>query len=94
MKVIKEYVEEMLKKSNNTVDRLIIDDIVDILNGLYPTYTDYVDYKQRIIEMVRNYNNSNQYFNPNDGNYKFTYYAEPVILTKDIFCYIVSKNNK
>ena len=92
MKVIKEYVEKMLKKSNNTVDRLIIDDILDISNGLYPTYTDYVDYKQMMIEMIREHNMKS--FNKNDGNYKFTYYVEPVILTKDIFCYIVSKNNK
>lgn len=92
MKVIKEYVEEMLKKSNNTADRLIIDDILDISNGLYPTYSDYVDYKQMIIEMVREHNN--KCFNPHNENYRFTYYVEPIILTKDIFCYIVSKNNK
>lgn len=89
MEITKEYVEEMLKKSNNTVDRLLIDDILDISNGLYKSYDDYVEYKQKIIEMVRNHNN--QCFNPHNENYRFTYYVEPVILSKVVFYYIVNK---
>lgn len=89
MEVMKEYVEEMLKKSKNSVDKLLIDDIFDISNGLYKSYDDYVEYKQKIIEMVRNHNN--QCFNPHNENYRFTYYVEPVIINKDYFDYIVSK---
>lgn len=89
MEVIKEYVEEMLKKSNNTVDRLLIDDILDISNGVYKSYDDYVEYKQKIIDMVRKHNN--QCFNPHNENYSFTYYVEPVILSQVVFYYIVNK---
>lgn len=91
MKVIEEYVEEMLKRSNYTVNKLLIDDILDISKGLYKSYEDYIEYKRNIVEMVRNHNNNNQYFNPHNENYRFTYYGEPVIIGKDYFNYIVSK---
>ena len=89
METIDEYVEEMINNSNNTVDRLLIDDILDISNGVYKSYEDYVEYKQKIIEMVRNHNN--QCFNPHNENYRFTYYVEPVILSQVVFYYIVNK---
>lgn len=89
MGVIKEYIEEMIKKGNNTQDKLLIDDILDISKGLYKSYDDYVEYKQKIIDMVRDHNS--QYFNPHNENYRFTYYVEPVIINKYYFDYIVSK---
>ena len=89
MEVIKEYVEEMLKKSNNTADKLIIDDILDIAKGVYHSYNDYVECKRMIIEMVRTHNN---YFIMDKNNtYHINYWVEPVIISKDVFCYIVSK---
>lgn len=93
MGVIKEYVEEMRVNLNETINKLIIDDIFDISNGLYNSYDDYLEQKQRITEMVRNHNNNNQYFNPHNENYRFTYYAEPVLLSQVVFNYIVNKNN-
>ena len=89
MKTIDKFVEKTLKNSNNTVDRLIIDDILDISNGLYKSYEDYVEHKQEIIEMIREHNN--KCFNPNNENYRFTYYVEPVILSQVVFYYIISK---
>ena len=89
MKTIDKFVEKTLKNSNNTVDRLIIDDILDISNGLYKSYEDYVEHKQEIIEMIREHNN--KCFNPHNENYRFTYYVEPVILSQVVFYYIISK---
>lgn len=92
MEAIYECVEEMQRKLNDTINKLIIDDIFDISNGLYSSYDDYVEHKQKIVEMVREHNN--QCFNPHNENYRFTYYAEPVILNEKDFAYIISKNNK
>lgn len=92
MEVIDECVEEMIKKSNNTRDKLLIDDILDISSGVYHSYNDYVEHKQRIIEMVREHNN--KCFNPSTEEYRFTYYIEPVILNEQDFAYLISKNNK
>ena len=89
MEEINAHVEEMINNSNNTVDRLLIDDILDISNGVYKSYEDYVEHKKRIIEMVRNHNN--KCFNPHNENYSFTYYVEPVILSQVVFYYIVNK---
>ena len=89
MELIKEYVEEMINNSNNTVDRLLIDDILDISNGVYKSYEDYVEHKRNIVDMVRKHNN--QFLNPHNENYSFTYYVEPVILSKVVFYYIVNK---
>ena len=66
-----------------------INDILDISNGVYKSYEDYVEHKKRIIEMVRNHNN--KCFNPHNENYSFTYYVEPVILSQVVFYYIVNK---
>ena len=89
MEEINEYVEEMQRKLNDTINKLIIDDIFDISNGLYNSYNDYVEHKQRIIGMVRNHNN--KFFNPHKEEYRYTYYCEPVILNEKDFAYIVSK---
>lgn len=89
MDVMKEYVEEMIKKSNNTRDKLLIDDILDISMGIYHSYNDYVEYKQKIIDMAMSHNS--KCFSQNKENYRFTYYVEPVILSKDYFDYIVNK---
>ena len=89
MEIINECVEQMVKESNNVTNKLIIDDILDISMGIYPSYNDYVEYKRNIIDMVRNHNN--QCFNPHNENYRFTYYVEPVILNEQDFDYIVSK---
>ena len=82
----------MRVKLNDTINKLIIDDIFDISNGLYKGYDDYVENKQKLIEMVRE--NNRKCFNTNDGNYRFTYYTEPIILDEKDFAYIFSKNNK
>lgn len=92
MEAIDKFVEEMQRKLNDTINKLIIDDIFDISNGLYSSYDDYVEYKQRIVEMVREHNI--HCFNPNNEEYRFTYYAEPVILNEKDFAYIVSKNQR
>lgn len=91
MKTIDECVEEMIKEKNNVIDKLLINDILDISRGIYPSYKDYVDYKKVIIEMIRK--NNNYCRMDCDNNHTFTYYVEPVIINEDVFCYIVSKNN-
>ena len=92
MKEINEYVEEMQRKLNDTINKLIIDDVFDISMGIYPSYNYYVECKRNIIDMVRNHNN--KLFNPHKEEYRYTYYIEPVILSEQDFAYIVSKNNK
>ena len=89
MEVIYEFVEEMQKKLNDNINKLIINDIFDISNGLYSSYDDYLEHKKIIIEMVRK--NNNKFFNPNKEEYRYTYYCEPVILNEKDFYYIVSK---
>lgn len=89
MEAIYEYVEEMQRKLNDNINKLIIDDIFDISNGLYNSYDDYVEHKKRIIEMVRK--NNNKLFNPHKEEYRYTYYSEPVILNEQDFAYIISK---
>lgn len=76
-------------KPNETINKLIIDDILDISNGLYNSYDDYLEQKQRITEMVREYNN--QCFNQNNEEYRFSYYFGPIVLNEKDFNYIVSK---
>lgn len=60
-----------------------------ISRGLFNTYDEYVKYKQKIIENVKNFNN--QCLNIKEERYIFTYYVEPMILDKISFDYIVSK---
>lgn len=92
MEIINEYVEEMQRKLTDKINKLIIDDILDISNGLYSSYDDYVKLKQNIVKIIREHNNlcSLQY----NEEHRFTYYAEPVILNEKDFYYIISKNNK
>ena len=86
---INEFTNYLSDKIDETVNKLLIDDIFDISNGLYNSYADYVEHKQEIIEMIREHND--KYFNPYKQEYVFTYYTEPVILNKKYFDYIVSK---
>ena len=79
----------METKLDETVNKLLIDDILDISKGLYNSYDDYVEHKQEIIEIIREHND--KYFNPYTEEYVFTYYPEHVILNKKYFDYIVSK---
>ena len=88
---INEITNYLSDKINNTVDRLLIDDILDISNGLYKSYDDYVEHKQNIVKIIREHNKlcSMQY----NEEHRFTYYVEPVILSEVVFYYIVNKNN-
>lgn len=92
MEIINEYVEEMQRKINDTRNKLIIDDILDISNGLYSSYDDYVKHKENIVKIIREHNKL--CFLQYNEEHRFTYYAEPVILNEKDFAYIISKNNK
>ena len=89
MEAIKDYTEEMQEASRNIISQLIIDDIFNIAQGAYKNYNDYVNIKQRIIEDFRKLNNSCLMVGNN--KYTFTYYVEPLIITKNDFDYIISK---
>ena len=89
METIKDYTEEMQEAHRNIISQIIIDDIFNIAQGAYKNYNDYVNIKQRIIEDFRKLNNSCLMVSNN--KYTFTYYVEPLIITKHDFDYIISK---
>lgn len=92
MEIINEYVEEMQSKLNDTINKLIIDDIFDISNGLYSSYDDYVRSKQNIVKIIREHNKL-WYLQYNE-EHRFTYYAEPVILNEKDFDYIIRRGKE
>lgn len=86
---INEIFTQMQKESNNIKNKLIIDDIFDISHGLFNTYDDYVKYKQKIIDDVRNFNN--RCLTIKEEKYILTYYVEPIIINEHDFNYIINK---
>lgn len=89
MEALKDYTEEIQEACNNIKNQLIIDDIFDIARGVYDSYYDYVHTKRKIIEEVREHNNS--CLSIADNKYTFTYYAEPVIISEHDFYYVIDK---
>jgi len=65
----------------------LLDDIIDIYNGVYINYEVYLDIKMKIAEDIRE---ERKYMSP---DYKFTFHFEPIILAPELFNYIRSKKN-
>lgn len=86
---ISKYIEEMQKEAKKLQDRMVIDDMMAISSGKYENYGDYLNSKRQIIEDVEEMNRNNMIVN--SSYLKLTYYAEPLILSKDVFDYIVEQ---
>lgn len=89
MEEIKDYIEVIQEESKNIKNKQIIDDIFDIASGLFKSYDDYVKYKQKIIDDIRNFNK--ECLTIKDSCYRFTYYIEPAIISKHDFNYIMDR---
>lgn len=86
---ISKYIEEMQKEAKKLQDRMVIDDMMAIALGKYENYGDYLNSKRQIIEDAEEMNRNNMIVN--SSYLKFTYYAKPLILNKDVFDYIVEQ---
>lgn len=86
---ISKYAEELAKENQKVQNRMVIDDIMAISSGKYKTYGDYLNSKRQIIEDAEEMNRNNMIVN--SSYLKLTYYAEPLILSKDVFDYIVEQ---
>ena len=67
-------------------EKMLLNDIIDIYKLRYSDYQEYIDAQQRVSEITKQYNNENytNYFLKNNT----------IILTKELFDYLVKKGKK
>ena len=74
---MEDIINDLMQKIRLSQQENLIDDIIDIYNGVYVDYDDYVRDKERLFNDLKRHD----------------FYAEIPIMSKDIFEYIRSKNN-
>ena len=74
---MEDIINDLMQKIRLSRQENLIDDIIDIYNGVYENYDEYVQEKKRLFNELKAHD----------------FYAELLIIDKDIFEYIRGKNN-
>ena len=87
---IEKVSRELSKIAKNKIDMMVVDDIVDIYNGKYTDYSQYVQIKQE----QRNVWQENFRKPTFENKSVFFYELEPVILSLEVFNYAKSRKKE
>ena len=72
---MEDIINDLMQKIRLSQQENLIDDIIDIYNGVYKDYDEYVQDKKRLFEDLKRHD----------------FYAELLIMDKDVFEYIKNK---
>ena len=90
---IAEMMETIAKQFDRMKTQNAIDDIIAIYHDEYKTYGDYIKTKERIYAAIKeneSLKKEETFFEGKPCNLSFTTYVDPVILSQEVFDYIIN----